>query len=75
MSRRAYNSAGVRFMQIRGAKLALDMGISGPLKSISAYCFKHTPIQMPFSSYSNFIVFVEGKRREIISFTSQIIGE
>jgi myo-inositol-1-phosphate synthase len=31
---------------IRGAKLALDRGISGPLESISAYCFKHPPIQL-----------------------------
>jgi myo-inositol-1-phosphate synthase len=44
------------------------MGISDPLKSISAYYFKHSPIQMPFSSYSNFIVFVEGKRERNYKF-------
>ncbi|HEX6028076.1 MAG TPA: hypothetical protein VFY64_03450 [Nitrososphaeraceae archaeon] len=38
-------------------------GTFGRLMSISAYCFKHTTaIQMPFSSYSNFIEFVKGKR-------------
>jgi myo-inositol-1-phosphate synthase len=48
---------------IRGAKLALDRGISGPLESISAYCFKHPPIQMSYSqAKTNFIEFVEGKR-------------
>ena len=59
----AYNSAGVMIDAIRGAKLALDRGISGPLESISAYCFKHPPIQMPYSqAKTNFIEFVEGKR-------------
>jgi myo-inositol-1-phosphate synthase len=53
---------------IRGAKLALDRDISGPLKSISAYCFKHTPIQMPFSINSNFIEFVEGKMERNYNF-------
>jgi hypothetical protein len=46
---------------IRGANWLLT-GIPGPRKSISAYCFKQTPIQMPFSSYSNFIDFVKEKR-------------
>src|ERR671921_542197 len=59
----AYNSAGVMIDAIRGAKLALDRNISGPLESISAYCFKHPPIQMPYSqAKTNFIEFVEGKR-------------
>lgn len=59
----AYNSAGVMIDAIRGAKLALDRNISGPLESISAYCFKHPPVQMPYSqAKANFIEFVEGKR-------------
>jgi myo-inositol-1-phosphate synthase len=59
----AYNSSGVMMDAIRGAKIALDRNISGPLESISAYCFKHPPIQMSYSeAKSNFIDFVEGKK-------------
>jgi myo-inositol-1-phosphate synthase len=59
----AYNSSGVMIDAIRGAKIALDRGICGPLESISAYCFKHPPIQMSYSeAKSNFIDFIEGKR-------------
>jgi myo-inositol-1-phosphate synthase len=59
----AYNSAGVMIDAIRATKIALDRGISGPLESISAYCFKHPPIQMPYSvAKTNFLEFVEGKR-------------
>ena len=59
----AYNSAGVMIDAVRGAKLAIDRGISGPLESISAYCFKHPPIQMSYSqAKTNFLEFVEGKR-------------
>ena len=59
----AYNSAGIMIDALRGAKVAIDRGISGPLESISAYCFKHPPVQMPYSqAKSNFIEFVEGKR-------------
>jgi myo-inositol-1-phosphate synthase len=48
---------------VRAVKIALDRGISGPLESISAYCFKHPPIQMPYSvAKANFLEFVEGKR-------------
>lgn len=59
----AYNSAGVMIDAIRGSKLAIDRGISGPLESISAYCFKHPPIQMSYSqAKANFLEFIEGKR-------------
>jgi myo-inositol-1-phosphate synthase len=59
----AYNSAGVMIDAVRAAKIAIDRGISGPLESISAYCFKHPPKQMPYSvAKANFIEFVEGKR-------------
>ncbi|MGN6560180.1 MAG: inositol-3-phosphate synthase [Candidatus Nitrosocosmicus sp.] len=59
----AYNSSGVMIDAIRATKIALDRGISGPLESISAYCFKHPPIQMPYSAAKhNFLEFVSGKR-------------
>jgi myo-inositol-1-phosphate synthase len=60
----AYNSAGVIIDGIRGTKLAIDRGVSGSLESVSAYCFKHPPIQMPSSqAKANFLEFVEGKRK------------
>ena len=59
----AYNSAGVMIDAIRGTKLAIDRGTSGPLESISAYCFKHPPVQMSYSDAKDrFMEFVEGKR-------------
>src|ERR671933_1719700 len=59
----AYNSAGVMIDAIRATKIALDRGISGPLESISAYCFKHPPLHLPYSvAKSNFLEFVEGKK-------------
>ncbi|HXG07720.1 MAG TPA: inositol-3-phosphate synthase [Nitrososphaera sp.] len=59
----AYNSAGVMIDAVRATKIAIDRGISGPLESISAYCFKHPPLQMPYSvAKANFLEFVEGKR-------------
>ena len=46
---------------IRGAKVALDRGISGSLESVSAYCFKHPPKQMSYNqAKKNFIDFIEG---------------
>lgn len=59
----AYNSAGVMIDAVRAAKIGIDRGVTGPLESISAYCFKHPPVQMPYSqAKSNFLEFVEGKR-------------
>ena len=59
----AYDSAGVMVDAIRGTKLALDRKISGQLESISAYCFKHPPLQMPYNEAKlAFLDFVEGKR-------------
>ena len=59
----AYNSSGVMIDAIRGAKIALDRNIYGPLESISAYCFKHPPVQMSYSvAKSNFIDFIDGKK-------------
>ena len=39
------NSAGVAIDAIRGAKLAMDRGISGPLIGPSAYFMKSPPVQ------------------------------
>ena len=59
----AYNSAGVMIDAIRASKLALNRGISGPLVSASAYCFKHPPVQMPYNEAKKvFMEFVDGKR-------------
>ncbi len=59
----AYNSAGVMIDAIRGAKVALDRSVAGPLTSISAYCFKHPPEQMSYiDAKKAFMEFVEGKR-------------
>jgi myo-inositol-1-phosphate synthase len=59
----AYNSAGIMVDAIRATKIAIDRGISGSLESISAYCFKHPPIQMPYTkAKENFVEFVNGKR-------------
>jgi myo-inositol-1-phosphate synthase len=41
------NSAGVVIDLVRAIKLALDRKIAGALLSISAYAFKHPPIQVP----------------------------
>ena len=59
----AYNSAGIMIDAIRATKIALDRGISGSLESVSAYCFKHPPIQMPYTkAKENFVEFVNGQR-------------
>jgi myo-inositol-1-phosphate synthase len=59
----AYDSAGVMVDAIRGTKVGLDRGISGPLESISAYCFKHPPVQMPYNEAKQaFLEFIQGKR-------------
>ncbi len=59
----AYNSAGVMIDAVRATKIALDRGVKGPLISVSAYCFKHPPKQMPYNEAKNaFIEFIENKR-------------
>jgi len=59
----AYNSAGVMIDAVRGVKLALERGVAGPLNSLSAYCFKHPPIQMPYNEAKEaFMQFIEGRR-------------
>ncbi|MEE8168756.1 MAG: inositol-3-phosphate synthase, partial [Candidatus Hydrothermarchaeales archaeon] len=41
------NSAGVAVDAVRATKLAMDRGIGGPLNGVSAYFFKHPPVQYP----------------------------
>jgi myo-inositol-1-phosphate synthase len=58
----AYDSAGVMVDAIRGAKIALDRGVGGPLVSLSAFCFKHPPVQMPYpAAKTAFERFTSGK--------------
>jgi len=57
------NSAGVVIDAIRAVKLALDRGISGPLIGVSAYFFKHPPIQMIDDEAKQAVEdFIAGKR-------------
>jgi myo-inositol-1-phosphate synthase len=57
------NSAGVVIDVIRAVKLALDRKIAGQLLSISAYAFKHPPIQVPDSLAKQSVEeFIQGKR-------------
>src|SRR5437870_13696434 len=59
----AYDSAGVMVDAIRGTKLALERGVNGGLTSLSAFCFKHTPKQMPYpGAKAAFEEFSAGKR-------------
>ncbi len=59
----AYDSGGVMVDAIRGAKIALDRGVKGQLSSLSAFCFKHPPVQMPYSEAKTaFEEFTSGKR-------------
>jgi len=59
----AYDSAGVMVDAIRGMKLALERGIAGELTSLSAFCFKHPPVQMPYPEAKvAFEEFTSGKR-------------
>ena len=49
------NSAGVVIDLIRAVKLALDRKIAGALLSVSAYAFKHPPIQVPDSTAKQWV--------------------
>ena len=58
----AYDSGGVMVDAIRGTKLALDRGVGGQLESVSAFCFKHPPVQMPYAEAKTaFEGFTSGK--------------
>jgi len=57
------DSAGIVIDAIRATKLAQDRGISGPLISISAYAFKHPPVQAPYEVARGWVEeFIRGKR-------------
>ena len=57
------NSAGMVIDVIRAVKIALDRGIVGPLISISAYAFKHPPVQVEDSVAREWVEeFIQGKR-------------
>ena len=57
------NSAGVVIDAIRAVKLALDRGVAGPLTSVSAYFFKHPPVQMSDEEARRAVEeFIAGKR-------------
>jgi myo-inositol-1-phosphate synthase len=57
------NSAGVVIDAIRAVKLALDRKIGGPLVSVSAYFFKHPPVQMSDVDAKQAVEeFIAGKR-------------
>lgn len=59
------NSAGVVIDVIRAVKIALDRGMSGPLVSMSAYAFKHPPVNVPDSVARRWVEeFIEGKSSE-----------
>jgi myo-inositol-1-phosphate synthase len=57
------DSAGIVIDAIRATKLARDRGVKGALTSISAYAFKHPPIQTPYEVARNWVEeFIQGKR-------------
>jgi len=57
------NSAGVVIDIIRAVKIALDRNIAGQLLSISAYAFKHPPIQVPDPMARQSVEeYIQGKR-------------
>ncbi|MDG6934635.1 MAG: inositol-3-phosphate synthase [Nitrososphaerota archaeon] len=59
----APDSGGVMIDAIRGTKIALQRGVAGELVSLSSYCFKHPPQQLPYDeAKERFLEFVEGRR-------------
>lgn len=59
------NSAGVMVDVIRAVRVARDRGIAGQLISISAWAFKHPPVQVDDDiAYLWFKEFIEGKRNK-----------
>lgn len=57
------DSAGMVIDVIRAVKIALDRGIGGSLTSISAYAFKHPPVQVPdYTARQEVEDFIQGKR-------------
>ncbi|MDH5449845.1 MAG: inositol-3-phosphate synthase [Candidatus Bathyarchaeota archaeon] len=61
----APNAGSVLLDVIRGVKIALDRGLSGPLTSLSAYAFKHPPQILPLETAEQwFMEFVDGNREQ-----------
>jgi len=59
------NSGGVMLDVIRAVKIARDRGVGGPLISISAYSFKHPPVQVDDAIAKTWVEeFIEGKREK-----------
>ncbi len=59
------NSAGVAIDVIRAVKLAQDRGAAGALVSISAYAFKHPPVQIRDDLARQWVEeFIDGKREK-----------
>jgi len=57
------NSAGVVIDVVRAVKIALDRGVSGALTGVSAYAFKHPPVQVPDDQAKQWVEdFIQGKR-------------
>lgn len=57
------NSAGVVIDVVRAVKIALDRGISGALTGISAYAFKHPPLQVPDEQAKQWVEgYIQGNR-------------
>jgi len=59
------NSAGVVIDVVRAVKIALDRGTSGALTGISAYAFKHPPVQVSDDQAKQWVEdFIERKREK-----------
>jgi len=59
------NSAGVVIDVVRALKIALDRGIRGALTGVSAYAFKHPPVQVPDDQAKQWVEdYIAGKREK-----------
>ena len=59
------NSAGVVIDVVRAVKIALDRGVKGALTGMSAFAFKHPPVQVPDSEAKQWVEdFIQGKREK-----------
>ena len=57
------NSAGVVIDVVRAVRIALDRGVGGALTGISAYAFKHPPVQVPDDQARQWVEdYIRGKR-------------
>jgi len=59
------NSAGVVIDVVRALKIALDRRVRGALTGISAYAFKHPPVQVPDDQAKQWVQdYIHGKREK-----------